>query len=114
MDTSAVVRKASSDKEKEEYCKEGHCYECGKQGHLACDCPNRKNHQQQQPRTRATKAEKSQTGNLIEFDDEDGSTTDTPETLSVAARVLRFSDKERDEFIDYMRKNGEDLDFQNA
>jgi hypothetical protein len=53
-------------------------------------------------------------GNLIEFDDDDGSTTDTPETLSVAARVLRFSEKERDEFIDYMRKNGEDLDFQNA
>jgi hypothetical protein len=35
MDTSATVRKASSDKEKEEYRKEGCCYECGKQGHLA-------------------------------------------------------------------------------
>jgi hypothetical protein len=58
--------------------------------------------------------EKNQTGNLIEFDDDDGSTTDTPETLSVAARVLRFSKKERDKFMDYMRKNGEDLDFQNA
>jgi hypothetical protein len=114
MDTSAVVRKASSNKEKEEYRKEGRCYECGKQGHLARDCPNRKNRQQQQPRACATKAEKNQTGNLIEFEDDDGSTTDTPETLSVAARVLRFSEKERDEFMDYMRKNGEDLDFQNA
>jgi hypothetical protein len=96
MDTSAVVCKASSDKEKEEYRKEGRCYECGKQGHLARDCPNRKNRQQQSPRARTAKAEKNQTGNLIEFDDDDGSTTDTPETLSVAARVLRFTEKERD------------------
>jgi hypothetical protein len=114
MDTSAVVRKASSDKEKEEYRKEGRCYECSKQGHLMHDCPNRKNQQQQQLHARATKAEKNQTANLIEFDDDDGSTTDTPETLSVTARVLHFSEKEHDEFMDYMRKNGEDLDFQNA
>jgi hypothetical protein len=53
-------------------------------------------------------------GNLIEFDDDDGSTTDTPETLSVAACVLRFTEKERDEFMDHMRRNGEDLDFQHA
>jgi hypothetical protein len=94
MDTSAVVRKASSDKEKEEYRKEGRCYECGKQGHLARDCPNRKNRQPQSPHARTTKAEKNQTDNLIEFDDDDGSTTDTPETLSVAARVLHFTEKE--------------------
>jgi hypothetical protein len=43
MDTSAAICKASSDKEKEEYQKEGHCYECGKQGHLMHDCPSRKN-----------------------------------------------------------------------
>jgi hypothetical protein len=114
MDTSAVVRKASSNKEKEEYHKEGRCYECGKQGHLVCDCPNHKNRQQQQqPCARTTKAKKT-TGNLIEFDEDEGSTTDTPKTLSVAARVLQFSEKECDEFMDYMRKNGKDLDFQNA
>jgi hypothetical protein len=113
MDTSATVCKASSDKEKEEYCKEGRCYKCSKQGHLACNCPNHKNWQQQQPRAHANKVEKALT-NLIEFDDDDGSTTDTPKTLSVAAQVLRFSEKECDEFMDYMRKNGKDLDFQNA
>jgi len=35
MDTSAVARKANTDREKEEYRKTGRCFECGKQGHLA-------------------------------------------------------------------------------
>jgi hypothetical protein len=112
MDTSTVVRKASSNKEKEEYCKEGCCYECGKQGHLTHNCPNWKN-RQQQPRAHTNKVKKDTTTNLIEFDN-NGSVTDTPETLSIAARVLRFSEKEHDKFMDYMWKNGKELDFQNA
>jgi hypothetical protein len=112
MDTSAVVHKTSSNKEKEEYRKEGQCYECGKQGHLMCNCPNQKNWQQQ-PCICAIKAEKNQMVNLIEFDN-DNLHTDTPETLLVAVHVLCFSEKECDKFMDYMRKNGEDLDFQNA
>jgi hypothetical protein len=113
IDMSAALRKASSDKEKEEYHKKGCCYECGKQGHLIHNCPNCRNRQQQQPCARINKVEKVLT-NLIKFDDNNGLTTDTPETLSVAAHILRFSEKECDEFMDYMRKNGEDLDFQNT
>jgi len=40
MDVS-VVRKATTDKEKEEYCRTGRCFQCGKQGHLARDCPTK-------------------------------------------------------------------------
>ena len=42
MDTSTVIRKATNDKEREEYHKTGQCFECGKQGHLVRDCPNKK------------------------------------------------------------------------
>ena len=42
MDMSAVICKATNDKEHEEYRKTGQCFECGKQGHLVCDCPNKK------------------------------------------------------------------------
>jgi len=42
MDTSAVIRKATNDKECKEYRKTGRCFECGKQGHLVRDCPNKK------------------------------------------------------------------------
>jgi hypothetical protein len=78
-----------------------------------CDYPNHKNQQQQQPHACTNKVEKA-LANLIEFDDNDGSTTNTPETLSVATQVLHFSEKEHNKFMDYMRKNGKDLDFQNA
>jgi len=42
MDTSAIICKATNDKEQEEYRKTGRCFECGKQGHLVCNCPNKK------------------------------------------------------------------------
>jgi Retrotransposon gag protein len=42
MDTSAVARKATTDAEKEQHRKEGRCFECSQQGHLARNCPNRK------------------------------------------------------------------------
>jgi len=42
MDTSAVIHKATNDKECEEYRKMGRCFKCRKQGHLVCDCPNKK------------------------------------------------------------------------
>ena len=42
MDTSATIRKATTDKEKQEYCAAGRCFECRRQGYLACDCPNKK------------------------------------------------------------------------
>jgi len=43
MDTSAAMRKANTNKEKEEYRKMGRCFECGKQGHLAHVCPTKRN-----------------------------------------------------------------------
>jgi len=43
MDTSASaqVSKATTEADKERYCKEGRCYECGKQGHIVRACPTK-------------------------------------------------------------------------
>jgi hypothetical protein len=40
MDTSAVARKAITEADKEKHRKEGRCFECSKQGHMARDCPD--------------------------------------------------------------------------
>ena len=102
MDTSAVIRKATNDKEREEYCKTGQCFECGKQGHLVRDCPNKK------PRVRTTRTVQVQ-------DDNESVTSDSPAaTTSLAAQVARLSEEDRSAFMDEMRSLGEDMDFQAA
>jgi hypothetical protein len=40
MDTS--VGKATTKEQKAKFHKEGHCYKCKRQGHIACDCPSKK------------------------------------------------------------------------
>jgi len=102
MDTSAVIRKATNNKEREEYRKMGRCFECGKQGHLVHDCPNKK--------TRAC------TTCTVQIEDEEKPTTPEPSSpsMSLAARVARLSEEDRCAFMDEMRSLGEDMDFQAA
>ena len=102
MDTSAVIRKATNDKEREEYRKTGRCFECGKQGHLVRDCPNKK------PRARTTRTVQ------IQDDNESVTSDSSPPTMSLAARVARLSEEDRSAFMDKMRSLGEDMDFQTA
>ena len=102
MDTSAVIRKATNDKEREEYRKTGRCFECGKQGHLVRDCPNKK------PRVRTTRTVQIQDNN------ESVTSETSPQTPSLAARVARLSEEDRSAFMDEMRSLGEDMDFQTA
>ena len=102
MDTSAVIRKATNDKEREEYRKTGRCFECGKQGHLVCDCPNKKT------RVRTTRT--------VQIQDNNESTNSeiAPQTMSLTARVARLSKEDRGAFMDEMHSLGEDMDFQAA
>jgi len=102
MDISAVIRKATNDKERKEYHKTGRCFECRKQGHLICNCPNKK--------TCAC------TTCTVQIEDDDKSVvSETPATsTSLAARVARLSKEDRCAFMDEMHSFGEDMDFQAA
>jgi len=78
----------------------GQCFECGKQGHLVRDCPNKK--------TRA------RTTRTVQIEDDEKPTT--PETsspsTSLAVRVAHLSEEDQCTFMDKMRSLGEDMDFQ--
>jgi len=102
MDTSAIIRKATNDKECKEYRKTGRCFECGKQGHLVRDCPNKK--------TCACTTCTVQ----IEDDDKSVISDSPPAKTSLAAQVACLSEEDWSTFMDEMRFFGEDMDFQAA
>ena len=112
MDTSATIRKATTDKEKQEYRTTGRCFECGRQGHLACNCPNKK-------RTSVRTVQIQEGSNLIDLSD-DAPATPPPiplpsnPTHSLAAQVAHLSEEEHNIFIDKMNSLGENMGFQNA
>jgi len=100
MDLS-VIRKATTDKEKEEYRRTGRCFHCRKQGHLARDCPSKPAH------ARTVQIEDSQSTTSSD----NSSFATTP---SLAARVARLTEEDRGAFMDEMRFLGEDMDFLGA
>jgi len=63
------MRKANTNKEKEEYRKTGRCFECGKQGHLACLCPSKKN--------RPSPFQNPSDNRIVEVEDDDESVVDS-------------------------------------
>jgi len=100
MDLS-VIRKATTDKEKEEYRRTGRCFYCRKQGHLTRDCPSKP------PRACTVQIDDSQSTTYSD----DSSFAPTP---SLAARVARLTEEDRGAFMDEMCSLGEDMDFLGA
>ena len=104
IDTSAVVRKATNDKEKEEYRKMGKCFECGKQGHLARVCPTKTNRQTSNYRV-ATVEEYESDGSLpdVHYDPKD-----------LATKAMRLSEEDRDTFMRKLQELGVEMGFVDA
>jgi hypothetical protein len=109
MDTSAAAQKASTDKEKEEYCKTGRCFECGKQGHLARVCPSKKKRDSPFTSRRAADEEEEAESNP---DIDDGRHYLSPPDL--ATRAVTLSEQDRDAFVARLRELGAETGFQQA
>jgi retrotransposon gag protein len=97
MDVS-TARKATTDAEKQKHWQEGRCFECSQQGHLARNCPLKRN------RPHINRAFSSVV--------DDRSVAETEESnlqlvTSMASRVKGMTDEEKDEFIRLINDNGE-------
>jgi len=113
MDTSAATQKANTNREKEEYCKTGRCFECGKQGHLACLYLTKKNWQNLFARPPSTNCSAS-----IEEADNNETEVDSqayhwnPKVL--AQHAMKFLDENRDTFVCKLQDLGAETGFLEA
>jgi hypothetical protein len=96
MDTSAG--KATTEEQKTQCRKEGHCYECNKQGHMARDCPSKK--------SRAHSAELMDMSKQEIIDDLPGRPTWS--VTDMIARAAKFSEEERTAFIQGLQEDDEE------
>jgi hypothetical protein len=106
MDTSASAQlsKATTEAEKERYKKEGRCFECGKQGHIVRACPTR------QARQNATSARSTS----VIVTDPISDSPEPPAFERIGKALLGFSDEDRQGFLEFMSKQGEDMGFGSA
>jgi len=100
MDTSALaqVSKAMTEADKERYHKEGRCYECSKQGHIVRACPAKG----QAPTARMVVINDTQEAN------------EPPAYERIGKALIGFSEEDKQSFLDYMQKQGEEMGFGNA
>ncbi len=105
MDTSAAAQKAITKADKEKYRKEGHCFKCDKQGHIARNCPSKKAcaHTTRTPNTSKTASVVLETP------------TEKTTTSSIASQISKLTDEERDKLIVAMQGFKEEgMGFQDA
>ena len=108
MDTAAsAAQKATTEEEKRQYREKGHCFECGKQGHLARTCPDKKT------RVRTINADTT-SSTTSETLLEAVATTNQISASDIATQVIKMTDKEKAELVQVMRAAGEDTGFQEA
>src|SRR5258708_11798619 len=102
MDIDAVC-KVTTEAEKQKHQQEGRYFECSLQGHIAWNCPQRKQ------RPRVNKAFSSIVDDQSIAGTED---SDLNSVSSVATRIKGMSEEEKEEFIHLM--NDEEQDFAKA
>jgi hypothetical protein len=96
-----TIRKATTDAEKEQHRKEGRCFKCSQQGHLARNCPKRP---PRPPRARAVTEDKK---------GEEDKTSEPPgddlTARKAAKAILSLNENQRAAFIRAMVDGGQDF-----
>jgi hypothetical protein len=113
-----VIRKAVTEKEKDEHKKEGRCFECSRQGHMARDCPYKKKQKPFRPKQDPIE-ELLHTSMVEEVSDEEEEgeiiEQEEPQKFTIkdiAMKTASFTSDEREEWVHAMQELG--VDFQEA
>ena len=100
MNTSAMVRKATTEADKQKHRDKGRCFKCSQRGHLARVCPNKQS---------CTKATSS-----VETKDKGEEKENLTKGAKLAKFALHLSDQERDAFVKRVASIGEEMGFLEA
>ncbi len=93
MNTSATAWKAITKADKEKYRKEGCCFKCNKQGHIARNCPSKKAHT-----CTAKTLDTSETASIVSK-----AFTEETTTTSITSQISKLTDEEKDKLIAAMQ-----------
>ena len=97
------IGKAVTEADKERHRKEGRCFFCSDQGHLARDCPKKKAQSQIRAATSETKEEAPKPREQGRLG-----------AGQLAKLIRQLGEEDRDAFIKVMNEDGEELGFQDA
>jgi hypothetical protein len=90
--------KAMTDAEKQKHRQEGRCFECSQQGHLAQNCPSKRN----RPCINGAFSSVVDDWSVAKIEE-----SDLQLVTSMASRVKGMMDEEKDEFIRLINDDGE-------
>jgi zinc knuckle protein len=99
MDVS-TVQKATTEAEKQKHHQEGRCFKCSQQGHLAHNCPMKKN----QPHINRAFSLVVDNRSVADMEK-----SDLQSVTSMASRVKGMTDEEKDKFIRLINDNEQDF-----
>ena len=125
MDVDAI-RKAINEEQKAQFRKEGHCFECNRQGHMARSCPSKKNQgktikckdsletllRAMQMQLQPAQEEEEEEEDLNQEQDKVPPDVSNMSTMNIATRTAAFTEEECLEWIQDMESLG--MDFINA
>jgi hypothetical protein len=114
MDTSAAVRKATTEKEKQEHRDKGKCFKCSRQGHIACNCPNRQTPVKAKVATDVTTSSSASVASDPPDYTSNAGDAEMTSGNTLADFALKLSVEEREMFVRKMMSEGEDMGFLEA
>jgi len=105
-----------TEEERKKYFEEGQCFQCGKQGHIGCNCPDKKQSGEQNKKKDKSKVREAKIKEVTQEDEESdnqegnsGDETSPPKytkNKAIIATIKAMPVKSQEAIFDYMMDQG--------